>query len=236
MACARSIAFWMMSTLSSSVGAMFTAASVMISGSGWLGTSMMKQWLMRRAVRIPAVLETTAPINSSVCRLPFISASAAPQRTCSTALAAESWLCSDATIGMLLMSRPHRAATSLMRSGGPTRIGAISPSLAPSTALSRDTWSQGCAIAVLVGGSFRAVAMSRSYFACRVPLGSAIRSSGITHGLPAARGPGLASLGPCGVIVRPLRRWFGLSGNSFRSCRGRRAGVAPGRKERLDLG
>ena len=94
MACARSMAFWMMSTLSSSVGAMFTAASVMISASGWFGTSMMKQWLIRRAVRMPSVLDTTAPISSSVCRLPFISASAAPQRTCSTALAAESWLCS----------------------------------------------------------------------------------------------------------------------------------------------
>ena len=55
MACARSMAFWMMSTLSSSVGAMLTAASVMISGSGWPGTSMMKQWLMRRAVRMPPV-------------------------------------------------------------------------------------------------------------------------------------------------------------------------------------
>ena len=32
-ACARSIAFWMMSTLSSIVGAMLTAASVMISVS-----------------------------------------------------------------------------------------------------------------------------------------------------------------------------------------------------------
>ena len=34
---------------------MFTAASLMISASGWLGTSMTKQWLMRRAVRMPVV-------------------------------------------------------------------------------------------------------------------------------------------------------------------------------------
>ena len=53
MACARSIAFWTMSTFASRSGAMLTAASVMISGSGWPGTSMMKQWLIRRAVRMP---------------------------------------------------------------------------------------------------------------------------------------------------------------------------------------
>ena len=43
----------MMSTLSSSVGAMLTAASVMISVSAYDGTSITKQWLMRRAVRRP---------------------------------------------------------------------------------------------------------------------------------------------------------------------------------------
>ena len=69
---------------------MLTAASVMISGSLWPGTSMTKQWLMRRAVRMPVSRATTAPISSSVCRLPFISASALPSRTSSTALAAES--------------------------------------------------------------------------------------------------------------------------------------------------
>ena len=34
--------------------------------TGWPGTSMMKQWLIRRSVRIPPVFETTAPISSSV--------------------------------------------------------------------------------------------------------------------------------------------------------------------------
>ena len=77
---------------------MFTAASLMISASGCEGTSMTKQWLMRRAVRMPVSRATTAPISSSVCRLPFISASARPQRTSSTALAAESWLCAEATM------------------------------------------------------------------------------------------------------------------------------------------
>ena len=89
-AVARSIAFCTMSILSSSVGAMLTAASVIISGSGWPGTSMMKQWLIRRDVRMPPSRATTAPISSSVWRLPFIRASASPLRTSATAFAAES--------------------------------------------------------------------------------------------------------------------------------------------------
>ena len=40
---ARSIAFWTMSILSRSVGAMFTAASVMISACSMAGTSITKQ-------------------------------------------------------------------------------------------------------------------------------------------------------------------------------------------------
>ena len=47
---------------------------------------------MRRAVRSPVSRLTTAPISSSVCRLPFISASALPSRTSSTAFAADAWL------------------------------------------------------------------------------------------------------------------------------------------------
>ena len=81
-----------MSTLSSSVGAMLTAASVMISASGWFGTSITKQWLMRRAVRRPTSRFTTAAISSSVCRLPFISASALPSRTSCTAASAAALL------------------------------------------------------------------------------------------------------------------------------------------------
>ena len=54
---------------------------------------MTKQWLTRRAVRSPVSRRTTAPISSSVCRLPFISASALPSRTSATAFSAESWLC-----------------------------------------------------------------------------------------------------------------------------------------------
>ena len=69
---------------------MFTAASVMTITSGWPGTSITKQWLMRLAVRRPVSRFTTAPISSSVCRLPFISTSARPCRTSSTAFAAAS--------------------------------------------------------------------------------------------------------------------------------------------------
>src|SRR5208282_2518142 len=94
---ARSIAFWIMSTFASRSGAILTAASVMMRGSGWPGTSMMKQWLIRRSVRIPVAPDTTAPISSSVWRLPFMSASAFPARTSSTAFAADAWLCCAST-------------------------------------------------------------------------------------------------------------------------------------------
>ena len=66
------MAFWMMSTLASRSGTMLTAASVTMSGSASPGTSMMKQWLIRRSVRIPPSCATTALISSSVWRLPFI--------------------------------------------------------------------------------------------------------------------------------------------------------------------
>src|SRR6266446_5634944 len=158
----RSIAFCTMSTLASRSGAMFTAASVTISGSLWPGTSITKQWLMRRAVRMPPSRATTAPISSSVCRLPFIKASALPSRTSSTAFAAESWLCADSLSGKPDMSSSARSATSRTRSGGPTRIGAIRPSLAASTAPLSETSSQGCATAVVTGGSCLAARRSRS--------------------------------------------------------------------------
>ena len=94
---ARSIAFCRMSAFSSSVGAMLIAASVMISASGCRGTSITKQWLTRRAVRNPVSRRTTAAISTSVCRLPFISASARPSHTRRTAVSAAAWLCSAST-------------------------------------------------------------------------------------------------------------------------------------------
>jgi hypothetical protein len=45
---ARSIAFCAISTLPFRVGKLLTAASVTKSGFGWVGTSMVKTWLMRR--------------------------------------------------------------------------------------------------------------------------------------------------------------------------------------------
>ena len=62
---------------------------------------MMKTWLMRRPVRSPVSRATTAPSSSSVCRLPFISSSALPLRTSSTAFAAAAWLCGASTIRVL---------------------------------------------------------------------------------------------------------------------------------------
>jgi hypothetical protein len=80
------MAFWVMWTLSSSVGKMLIAASVTMIARSRLGTSMMKAWLMRRSVRSPVPVRTTAPISSSVCRLPFISISALPSRASRTAI------------------------------------------------------------------------------------------------------------------------------------------------------
>ena len=54
-ACARSIAFCTMSTLSSSVGRDVHRGIGDDQRVGWPGTSMTKQWLMRRAVRMPGL-------------------------------------------------------------------------------------------------------------------------------------------------------------------------------------
>src|SRR5262249_44171032 len=75
-----------------------------------------------------------------------------PSRTSSTAFAAESWLYIASFTRKPDMSSPVRPATLRTRSGGPTRIGAIRPSLAASTAPLRETSSHGCATAVVTGG------------------------------------------------------------------------------------
>ncbi len=127
---------------------------------------MMKQWLIRRAVRRPVSLFTTAAISSSVWRLPFIRASASAFRTSSTALAADSWLNAASTMRNFEMSMPAFDATSRMRAEGPTRIGAISPTRAASTAPLRDDSSHGWTTAVGVGASPLQRAISWSYFSC----------------------------------------------------------------------
>ncbi len=138
---ARSMAFWTMSRFSSSVGAMLIAASVTMRGSSWPGTSITKQWLRRRSVRSPPSRRTTAPISSSVWRLPFISAPASPALTSATALSAESWLWADSTMRNAARSRPQAAAAILGR--GPTRTGVISPRSAASSAAPSEASSQG---------------------------------------------------------------------------------------------
>src|SRR5689334_12389640 len=115
---------------------------------------------------MPASRATTAPISSSVCRLPFISASTRPSVTSPTALLAESWLCSAATMSIASMLSFAALATVRMRSTGPTRIGSISPSCAASMAPCSDTSSHGCAMATLIAGSAWAALISRWYFSC----------------------------------------------------------------------
>ena len=53
---------------------------------------------LTRLVRSPVADATTAAINSSVCRLPFIKACTSPARAMATALSADSWLCSVGTM------------------------------------------------------------------------------------------------------------------------------------------
>src|SRR4029077_3591886 len=61
------------------------------------------------------------------------------------------------------MSRPARAATSVRRTAGPTRMGFRRPSRAASTALSSETASQGWATAVAIAGCLPATSIRRSY-------------------------------------------------------------------------
>src|SRR5512134_820902 len=117
---------------------------------------MTKQWLTRRAVRSPVSRLTTAPI----------SASALPSRTSSTAFSADAWLCGVSTIGKPAMSILCSRATASIRARGPTRIGAIRPIFAASTAPRSELSSHGCATAVGVGGSDLQTSSSRWYFSC----------------------------------------------------------------------
>ena len=107
---------------------MLMAQSVMISACSSAGTSITKQWLMRRLVRMPFSRLTTAAINSSVCRLPFISASTLPSRARRTAASAAASLCGVSTIDRPVRSSVASAATRLIFASGPTRIGMMSPS------------------------------------------------------------------------------------------------------------
>ena len=110
--------------------------------------------------------DTTAPMISSVWRLPFIRASARPRGTSSTARAAEAWLCS-----VLTSSTSQLEADALCDAPDPLD-GAHENWLDQSEALAssaprNETSSHGCATATLIGGPFCAAAMRRSYFSWR---------------------------------------------------------------------
>ena len=124
---------------------------------------MMKTWLMRRPVRRPVSRATTAPSSSSVCRLPFISSSASPWRTSSTAFAAAAWLWGASTIRVLPSWMPAAFATSRIFAAGPTRIGTISPFWPASIAAASAVSSHGCATAVGTGSRLRQRSSSASY-------------------------------------------------------------------------
>src|ERR671912_2202469 len=159
---------------------MFTAASVMMSAVSWPGTSMTKQWLTRRAVRRPPSRRTTAPMSSSVCRLPFISASAWPDFTSSTATSAVAWLCGASTMRIMETSLPSASAAAVILACGPTRMGSIGPSPAASNTAPRDAASHGCTTATFSLGSDCAAATSRSYLSCRRWPGSGSGEAGTT--------------------------------------------------------
>ena len=124
---------------------------------------MMNTWLIRRSVRMPEVLSTTASSSSSVCRLPFISAVASPLRTRATEAAALAWLCGVSTIRTPARSIPAAAATRRMRCSGPTSSGTISFAAAAAIAPPSEGASHGCAIAVGAAGRLSQWAISRSY-------------------------------------------------------------------------
>src|SRR5262249_11171090 len=139
----RSIAFCTMSRFASRSGKMLMAASVMKSVSEYVGTSKMKTWLMRRAVRRPVLLEVTSRMSSSVCRLPFISSSPLDWWINSTAFAAAASLWGTSTISKRPISRRCSRATAAIFAAGPTRMGTMIPACAASMGPRSAVSSQG---------------------------------------------------------------------------------------------
>ena len=109
-----------------------------------------------------------------MCRLPFISSSASPLRTISTAFAAAAWLCGTSTIVVLPRSRPLFFATSRIFAAGPTRMGVISCFAPASSAPARAVSSHGCTTAVGTGSRLRhRSSRARTFrFRLRAPLSS----------------------------------------------------------------
>src|SRR4051812_3973003 len=121
---------------------------------------------MRRWVRSPVSRFTTAAMSSSVCRLPFISASALPFLTRSTAAAAAVSGVGLSTISTSRRSMSCAFASARIFASGPNSTGAMSPMRAASIAPASELWSQGYATAVGVGGSALQNSIRRWYFSC----------------------------------------------------------------------
>ena len=125
-----------MSTLSSSVGAMLTAASVMISASG-VARHVHHEAVADapRGAQAGLALDHRAPSARRCAGCPSSAPRPCPRAPARTAFAADAWLCGASTIWKLprcrcrTARRPPRCARA-----GPTRIGAIRPSCAASTA------------------------------------------------------------------------------------------------------
>src|SRR5512135_464840 len=104
------------------------------------------------------------------------------------------------------MSMPYCLATASMRSRGPTRIGAISPSFAASAALRSELSSQGWATAVGVGGKALQKSSNRWYLSCLrsiipVLLPVPALAGGLADGLAGLR-PRSPSAGRAGTDVK----------------------------------
>ncbi len=87
---------------------------------------------MRYLVLSPEVAGTTADINSSVCRAPFMIASTFPDAANSTALKAAASLCSVSIISQLDKSILASLAAHLIFAIGPINTGVIKPALTES--------------------------------------------------------------------------------------------------------
>ena len=116
-------------------------------------------WLILRSVRKPVSALTTAPITSSVCNAPFMSASTWPSRAIVTARAAAAWLCGASTRSIPSSLCPACSAAFLIFATGPTSTGTMRPCSAACSAPLSESLSQGCTTAVRIGGFCRAASI-----------------------------------------------------------------------------
>src|SRR6516162_3314025 len=162
---------------------------------------MMKTWLIRRAVRKPVVLEVTARVNSSVCRLPFIRSSPLDSRMSSTPFIAAASLWGTSTTSKSSIRRPCSRATAEIFAAGPTRIGTLTPASAASIGPRSEVSSQGCTTIVRAAETFFARASSRSYLV----------------GGGAANAP-IAEMAPISLFLSACMRLLPSSGLPGRFC------------------